>query len=442
MDDLISVIVPVYNSKDTICGCLDSLLAQTKMNLEFLCVDACSTDGTGDILERYAWLDGRIRIIRSEKKSYGYQVNLGIREALGKYIGIVEADDATSPDMYEVLGDAALENEPDFVRADYYETYYRYGITGRDTKRDNARLDKRIVRIVKDKSRYGKTFSLKEDPVCIHPDAIATWSGIYRRDFLAKYGIMHNETPGASFQDMGFWAQVHYYADKVMFINCPLYRYRIDNPVSSTFQRGKEYCLSDELRFTVKKIADSDHSGKDNILDRLAWVFYRKYKRNIERVPTCGLEKYYCRFSDDFRLWEGYFGLRYSCFYDEEAKELKAILKDSSDFIKRLSFEKDAFIEELRKCKAIAIYGAGLIGRTIASYLNGNIVCYATSERSETNSVNDIPIKDIHELAHNADGLTIVIASKRSDYRAEMQRLAEELGFSSIKMAPYGAFEQ
>jgi len=75
-------------------------------DIEILCIDAGSTDGTRKILEEYAARDMRIRLIDSPVKSYGYQVNLGINTAQGKYIGIVETDDRINPDvmslMYEV----------------------------------------------------------------------------------------------------------------------------------------------------------------------------------------------------------------------------------------------------------------------------------------------------------------------------------------------------
>jgi glycosyltransferase involved in cell wall biosynthesis len=66
-------------------------------------VDAGSTDGTLEILQEYAAKDSRISIINSEKKSYGYQMNLGFDAAKGEYLGIVETDDFADPDMFEKL---------------------------------------------------------------------------------------------------------------------------------------------------------------------------------------------------------------------------------------------------------------------------------------------------------------------------------------------------
>ena len=100
---LISVIMPSYNVARYIRVCMESVLAQSLQDMEILAIDAGSEDGTLDILREYADKDERICLVHSEKKSYGYQVNLGIQMARGKYIGIVETDDFIEPDMYRIL---------------------------------------------------------------------------------------------------------------------------------------------------------------------------------------------------------------------------------------------------------------------------------------------------------------------------------------------------
>ena len=85
----ISVILPSLNVGTYIEECLHSVIKQTLTDIEIICVDAGSTDGTLEILEKYAAEDERITVIRATKKSYGYQMNLGIDAARGEYIGIV-----------------------------------------------------------------------------------------------------------------------------------------------------------------------------------------------------------------------------------------------------------------------------------------------------------------------------------------------------------------
>ena len=89
----VSIIMPSLNVAGYICECMESVIHQTLKDIEIFCIDAGSTDGTLEILERYAGEDERIRVVHSDKKSYGYQINLGIDMALGEYLGIVETDD-------------------------------------------------------------------------------------------------------------------------------------------------------------------------------------------------------------------------------------------------------------------------------------------------------------------------------------------------------------
>ena len=103
----VSVILPSYNVGKYIRECLNSVVNQSLQEIEIICIDAGSTDGTRDIILEFADRDERIRLIDSEKKSFGYQENLGIALAKGEYIGFVETDDYVRTDMCEVLYNAA-----------------------------------------------------------------------------------------------------------------------------------------------------------------------------------------------------------------------------------------------------------------------------------------------------------------------------------------------
>lgn len=99
----VSVLIPSLNVAPYIEECLQSVINQSLKDIEIICIDANSTDGTLEILKDYAKKDSRIKLIVSEKKSYGYQMNLGLKAARGEYIGIVESDDYIKPLMFERL---------------------------------------------------------------------------------------------------------------------------------------------------------------------------------------------------------------------------------------------------------------------------------------------------------------------------------------------------
>ena len=128
----ISVLIPSYNSADFIEECIKSVVNQSLENIEILCIDANSNDGTLKILQEYALKDKRIQIILSDRKSFGYQLNLGIQNAKGKYFTIVESDDYVDLTMCEKLWRLAEICDCDMIKADIFG--FEKGIFGRNFK--------------------------------------------------------------------------------------------------------------------------------------------------------------------------------------------------------------------------------------------------------------------------------------------------------------------
>ncbi len=115
MENLVSVIVPVYNSRAWLSECLESIGNQTYRNLEILLVDNGSTDGSAEICAEYAGKDGRVRVIPCEHKGPGAARNIGIREAKGKAVIFVDSDDVCTPRQVEKLLEAWQEEEDTLV---------------------------------------------------------------------------------------------------------------------------------------------------------------------------------------------------------------------------------------------------------------------------------------------------------------------------------------
>lgn len=101
--ELISIIVPVYNIEKYLPRCVHSLCAQTYKQIEILLVDDGSTDGTGALCDRLAQEDDRIRVFHRDNGGPSAARNYGIVKARGAYLGFVDSDDYVEPDMYESL---------------------------------------------------------------------------------------------------------------------------------------------------------------------------------------------------------------------------------------------------------------------------------------------------------------------------------------------------
>jgi len=112
----ISIIVPVYNTAPFLCQCLDSVCSQTLKDIEIICIDDCSTDGSSQILESYAEKDSRIRYIQQKANSGpGAARNVGLSIASGQYIGFVDSDDWIDENYFESLYSVAEARGADIV---------------------------------------------------------------------------------------------------------------------------------------------------------------------------------------------------------------------------------------------------------------------------------------------------------------------------------------
>lgn len=110
MQDLISVIIPVYNTEAYMERCLDSVLNNSYHNLEVICVDDGSKDGSKEILRRYEASDPRIVVITKENGGVSSARNAGLDRMTGEYVTFIDSDDFIHPSFFEIL----LAAEQDF----------------------------------------------------------------------------------------------------------------------------------------------------------------------------------------------------------------------------------------------------------------------------------------------------------------------------------------
>ncbi len=113
---LVSVIVPVYNTKEYLPRCLSSILNQTYRNLEIILIDDGSTDGSAALCDEMAQSDNRICVFHKKNGGSSSARNLGIEKARGKYLGFVDSDDYISPEMYERLVMGTLKSGVQIVQ--------------------------------------------------------------------------------------------------------------------------------------------------------------------------------------------------------------------------------------------------------------------------------------------------------------------------------------
>lgn len=318
----VSMIVPIYNTSKFLSQCLNSILNQTLRDIEVICVNDGSTDNSLSIIENYAKNDSRVKIISKPNAGYGHSMNRGIESARGEYIGIVDSDDYILPEMCERLYDYASNLDLDIIRGGYYKFYE---INGEEKKTYWGCMG----------AKYRNVVYCPRKTTDFYFSSVVTPSGIYKRDFLNKHNIRYNESPGAAFQDHGFWFKTHVLADRAMFIEDAFYMYRFDNPNSSIYSSRSLELLSKEYDY-IKEFVD-----KNEDLFYITNPFYWKARflnckltcsRLAKKIPVESLEM----FSKPFERASNSGELDVSLFSSDMLKDLDNLMYHKKTFAKSI----------------------------------------------------------------------------------------------------------
>lgn len=287
----LSIIVPICNVENYLKECMDSILRQTLKELEVICVDDGSTDHSLQILREYEKKDDRVKVISKKNSGYGNTMNVGINAATAKYIGIVESDDYIAENMFRRLYDTITAYDADVVKSDHYIFSTKGG-------KRNCHFQR-----VCPHEYYGRVLNAD---ICeeIFDFTMMNWTGIYKRAFINEKNIRHNESPGASFQDNGFWFQVFAQAKKIVFINEAFYYYRQDNPNSSINNKNKVFTICNEYKFIGQLIQNNRINQKKyfNIYFRKkVFNYLHTFHRLLDEYKIPFLERTAVEFKEDIK---------------------------------------------------------------------------------------------------------------------------------------------
>jgi glycosyltransferase involved in cell wall biosynthesis len=278
----VSVIIPSLNVEKYISECLDSVINQTMKDIEIICVDAGSTDGTLETIKEFAKKDQRIKVLNSDMKSYGRQMNMGLEIAQGEYIAFLDSDDFVDVSMFETLYNAGTkikERKMDVVSADY-SIFYDAEIKQRVYQRRKAMPD----------FPYNEEFDPRFNSK-LYIYSPAYWKSIFNKTFLIDNQITFNETKGAAFQDTGFFIQIYSCAEKVFYVNRSFYRYRLGRD-------GQSVASVDCVKYTYdeyKRLLSDDNIRKKIIYPygvycRMAasfnWIFNVAFKASGYKIDN------------------------------------------------------------------------------------------------------------------------------------------------------------
>lgn len=123
MNNLVSIIIPVFNVQDYLECCLNSVCAQVYDNLEILLIDDGSTDSSGKICDMYAEADSRFRVVHQENAGAANAKNSGLDLAQGDFITFLDSDDWVEPAWIQHLLNKALQENADVVECSFFKNY-------------------------------------------------------------------------------------------------------------------------------------------------------------------------------------------------------------------------------------------------------------------------------------------------------------------------------
>lgn len=175
---LISVVIPVFNTKNYLEKCLDSILCQTYDNYEMIVVDDGSTDGSGEYLDEFSKRDSRIRVIHQQNSGAVKARKNGTNNSQGEYIVYVDSDDWIEEGAFEEYVKIINEYNPDIIEFGFTKEY-----AGMPTRR-SVQLKPGYYDKEQFEQAYAKVFDSTWPFVYAVNDVL--WSKIIRKDLLLK----------------------------------------------------------------------------------------------------------------------------------------------------------------------------------------------------------------------------------------------------------------
>ena len=256
---MVSVVVPVYNVEKYLSECLDSLLNQTCRQMEIICVNDGSTDGSPKILQEYAERDDRIIIVDQKNAGLSAARNAGIDRATGEYIYFLDSDDMIDAEAIDVLKKTADSERLDMLLFDRRTLFEDESMEGRFD--DWRNIDKRS-------REYGETvsgmklFAEMYDNHDYRPNATQLFT---RRSFLEENGLRFYD--GILHEDELFTFIALLKAKRATHRAYPFYQRRVRSnsimTVPKTYEhfRGYFICFREMLVYAMNQEFDREVEG-------------------------------------------------------------------------------------------------------------------------------------------------------------------------------------
>ena len=225
----ISVIVSVYNIQAYIEKCVQSICNQTYENLEIILVDDGSLDDSGNLCEKWAQKDPRIRVIHKENGGLSDARNEGVKVATGEYIAFVDGDDWIDETMYEDMLRAMQTWEADISICNYKEVS-KQGICDTSTEDITVFQGRELLEVF---VKEDETYQIQN----------AAWNKLYKRSLMGDLRF----PKGKLFEDIVYTTKLLAKSKKAVYLNKAYYNYLFDRSDSIMNSKKVERLLTDQV---------------------------------------------------------------------------------------------------------------------------------------------------------------------------------------------------
>ena len=283
----ISVVIPVYNAEPFLKDAINSVLNQTLMNIELVCVNDGSTDNSLKMLQEFAKKDSRVIVIDKENGGCGSARNKSLDNVKGEYIYFFDPDDYVLPNAFEDLYYNALRNNSDLVM--FKIARFRDG-EPIDYSIPGFNFDERFPNV--DFNNF--TFTYKDIKHYVLNSSFAPWSKLYKKKFIDTYDNFRFDLDVA-FDDVPFHVKSLLRASRISFVPEFYYHYRLSKPNSVNNTKSNQIDIFKICNIVENFLNESNHY--EEFKKEFAEF---KIQQIMNYMISCNYEEYYILAKQEF----------------------------------------------------------------------------------------------------------------------------------------------
>lgn len=395
----ISIIIPIHNGEKYLEQCLNSVLSQTLKALEIICVDDGSMDHSAQIVQRFMQKDERLVFLQQENKGAGAARNLALKNAKGKYVAFLDADDfyidkdalALMYNLCETKNVAACASLRKYIKVETEESdklFYKVN--------KNVVLNYQDFQIDYNYQDFLFLRSLLEKNQIFFPD--------YRR-----------------FQDPPFLVKALYVAERFTIADTYLYGYR----VSDMLPRFQLESTCDLLQGLIDNLSFAMEHNLDNLFEKTRYRLEYEYARIILSYISSGT------------LYILELLVKANRMICEKIADTGYMIRPLRGLLFYTGEYEEKLLQKLCKEKEIVLYGAGWLGKIFLSYLKknhltDNLMAFVVSDiKGNEKEIEEIPVITLRELENKKPYILVVVGE---NYQAEVEKELKKNNYENYEI--------